>query len=123
MNTSGHHSVAREAGEVVLQNALKAVNKEHLSTTAFYMGNWLADVSQAVDPVAYENAAGKIKGLIQDSLERVVQSSSFRNTSSILKKDFAENINKTRDEVFSAIDDWLMSKTDDPRECELGLAA
>lgn len=63
MNTGGHHSVAATAGLPVLRDALDRAGRD-LPLHAFYMGNWLTDVSQAVDPVAYRNARLKInKGL------------------------------------------------------------
>lgn len=65
MNTGGHHSVAATAGLPVLRAALDSAGKD-LPLHAFYMGNWLTDVSQAVDPVAYRNARLKIQGGLKD---------------------------------------------------------
>jgi hypothetical protein len=53
LNTHGHNSVAKEVGLPLLQAALQRAGKGSPRLGAFYMGNWLTDVSQAVDPVAY----------------------------------------------------------------------
>src|SRR5688572_11989356 len=35
-----------------------------MKISAFYLGNWLTDVSQVVDPVAYNNANAKAQALL-----------------------------------------------------------
>lgn len=59
MDTHGHRECAA-LGEEILAKALTASGREGWRTTAFYLGNWLTDVSQAVDPVAYEEFADAI---------------------------------------------------------------
>ncbi len=61
MNTSGHHSVAIEAGLPVLLDAVNRAGKADAPLHAFYLGNWITDVSQAVDPVAYASLVRKLR--------------------------------------------------------------
>ena len=64
MNTEGHEDVARTAGIPLLAAAFGG---DRLSLDALYLGNWLTDVSQVIDPVAY--AAGSAKtGATGDSV-------------------------------------------------------
>ncbi|OUS23954.1 hypothetical protein A9Q99_25705 [Gammaproteobacteria bacterium 45_16_T64] len=63
-SASGHHKIS-EIGEKVLKQALKDANKgKDFDLGAFYLGNWLTDFSQAIDPVAYKN----IENMINDTL-------------------------------------------------------
>jgi hypothetical protein len=55
MDTTGHHSLSA-IGEKLLKEALKRGNHKDMRIGAFYLGNWLTDVSQTVDPVAYKKA-------------------------------------------------------------------
>ncbi len=57
MNTEGHEEVARTAGIPLLAAVF---GKNNRSLDALYLGNWLTDVSQAVDPVAYASGAAKV---------------------------------------------------------------
>lgn len=66
MNTHGHEEVAKEAGLPLLQEAF---GRENRSLNAFYLGNWLTDVSQAVDPVAYRAGSAAITGAINDMID------------------------------------------------------
>ncbi|MCC7374731.1 MAG: peptidoglycan-binding protein [Verrucomicrobiales bacterium] len=52
MDTHGHETVAR-IGREVLADALNQVGRGGWNLQSFYLGNWLTDVSQAIDPVAY----------------------------------------------------------------------
>jgi hypothetical protein len=66
MEAHGHHVIS-EVGERLLKNALQSSNpSRRMRLGAFYLGNWLTDVSQAVDPVAYRNAQRKLAGLSSD---------------------------------------------------------
>lgn len=68
MDTHGHHELSH-IGEDVLAPALARGNREkQLRIGAFYLGNWLTDVSQCVDPIAYAGAAESI-GPMQKSIE------------------------------------------------------
>jgi len=80
MDTTGHHSIAHEVGEAFLQKAISDANHKGkdgkpFRITAFYMGNWLTDVSQPVDPRAYRGAAKGINTLLAqmaDLFDRMV---------------------------------------------------
>jgi hypothetical protein len=66
MNTHGHADVAETAGLPLLE---KAFGQKRRSLRAFHVGNWLTDVSQAVDPVAYASGSGKLKEGIKDAID------------------------------------------------------
>ena len=73
MNTKGHESVADAAGIPLLEEAL---GKENRSIRALYLGNWLTDVSQAVDPVAYASGSAKLAGemdTVVDALKKATE--------------------------------------------------
>lgn len=65
MNPHGHHDCAEGVGEKELADALERAGKGKPRLAAFYLGNWLTDVSQAVDPVAYEAAANQVTGPVE----------------------------------------------------------
>jgi len=60
MNTHGHGEVAEEAGLPLLNDTFPRLSSLH----AMHLGNWLTDVSQAVDPVAYATVASKGRGAV-----------------------------------------------------------
>jgi hypothetical protein len=64
MDAHGHQLIAN-VGERLLRSALQQSNpkKGAMRIGAFYFGNWLTDVSQCVDPVAYRSAGNKLKGV------------------------------------------------------------
>lgn len=67
MNTHGHESIAEAAGLPLLKEVFKGLGYgENLSLQAFYLGNWITDLSQLVDPVAIAGLRGKLKNLIYD---------------------------------------------------------
>jgi hypothetical protein len=56
------HSRISKIGEGVLTDRIAAGNPGRtLRLGAFYLGNWITDVSQIVDPVAYRRVSAKIK--------------------------------------------------------------
>lgn len=57
MKPQGHHSVADEAGLPLLRAAF---GNDHRALGAFYLGNWIADFSQLVEPVAMAGIRGEI---------------------------------------------------------------
>ena len=69
MDTHGHERVAQTAGLPLLSKATKK-SKDELQS--FYLGNWLADVSQFVDPVAYECGYAGIEGAVSGIVDRIV---------------------------------------------------
>ncbi len=52
MKPFGHHKVAEDAGLPLMMEAFGA---DHRALGAFYLGNWIADFSQLVDPAAMES--------------------------------------------------------------------
>lgn len=62
MDTRGHESCAKIAGEELLRAALRRAGRDGWNLQAFYFGNWLTDVCQAVDPVAYAGLHNKVLG-------------------------------------------------------------
>jgi len=87
MNTKGHESVAKTAGIPLLEDVF---GKDKHSLQAFYLGNWLTDVSQAVDPVAYWAASSEAKKTID-----------------AIVNDVKKSIDNLIDESFATIYDWL----------------
>ncbi|MFZ3065958.1 MAG: HET-C-related protein [Nitrospirota bacterium] len=71
MNTHGHEDVAKTAGLPLLEEAF---GKDKRSLTALHLGNWLTDVSQAIDPVAYWSGSSKIKSEADSVVEEVKKS-------------------------------------------------
>src|SRR5262249_10167959 len=61
MEKEGHEVIAH-VGEKVLRGALARGNpsKAGMCIDAFYLGNWLTDVAQAVDPVLYKKVGDAI---------------------------------------------------------------
>lgn len=60
MDTHGHESIAEETGKPVLKKALNLAGRSGWNLQAFYLGNWITDVNQGVDPVAYEGGRTKL---------------------------------------------------------------
>lgn len=60
MKGSGHEGVAKDVGLPMLEEAFGDDKK---SLKAFYLGNWLTDMSQLVDPVAYASVRDGIGSL------------------------------------------------------------
>lgn len=65
MNTHGHESISNTAGRPLLEDVF---GKDNLSLNAFYLGNWLTDVSQLVDPVAYAAVSGRANRAIEEAI-------------------------------------------------------
>ena len=55
MNTHGHEEIAIEAGLPQLKEAFAGLGYDSPRLQAFYLGNWIADISQIVDPGAIAN--------------------------------------------------------------------
>ncbi|HYF32157.1 MAG TPA: HET-C-related protein [Chitinophagaceae bacterium] len=68
MEAKGHEEIARDAGIPLLKEAFKRAGKEFLPAhaQAFYMGNWLRDLSQVIDPAATADFAVKADKAIKD---------------------------------------------------------
>jgi hypothetical protein len=68
MNTNGHAEIAEEAGLPLLRDTFGNTLK---SLRAVQLGNWLTDVSQAIDPVAYASAAQKSSALASSAVDQL----------------------------------------------------
>ncbi len=61
MNTAGHRKIAEDVGNNLLEQAFERAHPgSDPRVGAFYLGNWLTDVSQIYDPVAMTNFRDKI---------------------------------------------------------------
>ena len=80
MNTHGHEDVANLAG----LRLLKDTYGEDMRLGAFYLGNWIADLSQLVDPVAASSARGNLKLVIDKILNYVMHNVYMRPGSTLL---------------------------------------
>jgi hypothetical protein len=72
VNTAGHRGVAEAAGVPLLEEAIRAVDEKFGKPEALKLGNWLTDVSQAIDPVAYAGARDKAQLIIDRYLGTVM---------------------------------------------------
>lgn len=63
MDTDGHGECA-EVGAKILQAALTACDRGKWRTNAFHLGNWITDVSQGIDPLAYHKLAYQVPNTI-----------------------------------------------------------
>jgi hypothetical protein len=71
MNTHGHQDVAKAAGLPELKAAFQqSMSDPRLS--AFYLGNWITDLSQVVDPVAGATARDKIEDFVDDAFDTLL---------------------------------------------------
>jgi hypothetical protein len=127
MNTEGHEEVARTAGIPLLAAAF---GKDNRSLDALYLGNWLTDVSQAVDPVAYASGSAKVGSTgenVIDQMKRTVDSfldqlvpTVFKRTPAgraleSLKKDLDEPADAAKKALHQALDGLLAASGTDER--------
>lgn len=127
MNTHGHHSCAETAGEPVLQEALTNVGASQARLGAFYLGNWLTDVSQAVDPVAYmagQQKAGKlfewIDGVVADIRSQTIYKLAVKSRV-VSDVEFTEAIEEGKRKLKAAFDRFF-GDGDGGRDSTLGQA-
>jgi hypothetical protein len=52
MNTHGHRRIAEGTGILLLRKVFEELGSKNVNLSAFYLGNWLTDLSQLNDPVA-----------------------------------------------------------------------
>ncbi|KAA0216991.1 MAG: hypothetical protein DYG94_02210 [Leptolyngbya sp. PLA3] len=71
MDTHGHHECADEAGLPLLRVALDLAGKQGWRTGAFYLGNWITDVQQAVDPQPYANVAAGLRSGVRSLVSAI----------------------------------------------------
>jgi hypothetical protein len=71
MDTHGHHECAEDAGLPLIEAGLRRAGKEHWRTGAFYLGNWITDVQQAVDPGPYDSVAAGVRSGVQGVIDAI----------------------------------------------------
>lgn len=132
MNTHGHEDVAKTAGLPLLEETF---GKDKRSLSALHLGNWLTDVSQAVDPIAYWSGSSKIKSGADSVVDEVKKSiegfldeliaTVFEEQGSIgqqifksLKPDIEPYAKKAKDSLHKKID-FLTASQSDERDAHL----
>jgi hypothetical protein len=76
MDTHGHEECAKLGGEMI-QAAIDSSRHPQLRLGAFYLGNWLTDVSQAVDPVAISSLRVKFRQAMYAVIQEVEAVSAY----------------------------------------------
>ena len=122
MNTHGHHECAEQVGEKVLEDALKTLGKSNVRLAGFYLGNWLSDVSQAVDPVAYAGASGKAAFLFEEKVQEITgMIASLPFGEDFARREFDEAANHMRRGLHAVVE-ALFGKATADRDSELAQA-
>jgi hypothetical protein len=113
MDVTGHHTLS-DVGEQLLKDALKRSNHKPMRLGAFYMGNWLTDVSQFVDPVVYKKQAGNLKALVNAMFERMLDDAPSWIMTALdavgelgLLTDLRKKLTQARAELIAEIDAFL----------------
>lgn len=131
MNTHGHEEVAKTAGLPLLEEAF---GKDKRSLKALQLGNWLTDVSQAVDPVAYwsgskiksgaDSVVDEVKKSIEGFLGELIatvfdeQGSIGQQILKSLKSDIEPYAKKAKDSLHKKID-FLTASQSNERDARL----
>jgi hypothetical protein len=126
VNTEGHADVAHSAGIPLLK---KAFGEKNRSLDALELGNWLTDVSQAVDPVAFATVAEGIRSggeAVVDDVRKGIDTFVEQFLATVferlgtggqalrsLKPDLAPYAKAAKGALNSAIDDLLVGATDE----------
>jgi hypothetical protein len=116
MNTAGHRYVAEQVGEPLLRDAIKKRLKlqSDPSLKAFYLGNWLTDVSQAVDPVASQGFADKIKASIVEKiayLRTTILSTKIEGLETLIPKAKVDALlKKAQNDLLNSVDRLILTK-------------
>lgn len=112
MNTHGHHDIAGDAGLPELAAALAAAGKGTPRLGAFYLGNWLTDLAQLLDPLPVDSAEQKASEALEalagatSELAGDVVAAFFVEESGGVPVDLLETIAASvRDETQQAVDD------------------
>ncbi|ABW12041.1 hypothetical protein Franean1_2611 [Parafrankia sp. EAN1pec] len=108
MNTAGHHAVGEEAGLPLLEAALAARAGKVAGLDAFILGNWLTDLSQTVDPVAYAGVKTKIQNKVDEYLRTITSNALVQQAGRFVpattKAEAAKIVAEVRNRVFAALD-------------------
>lgn len=119
MNTHGHEEIATEAGIPLLEEAFGSGSHKP-RVTAFYLGNWITDLTQVFDPVAIAHGRDKIVEMVENSFDTTLNSIHYldNNTplplSTLLEKDsILRQLKKEIVEDISTVFNHLISNTAD----------
>ncbi len=119
MNAKGHESVAYTAGIPLLQETLEARGQKGVRLAALYFGNWLADVSQLVDPVATDAGAKAAKESIDKCLDELASTDLVKRADKLLGLADLPRIKallpELKRELNSGVDRFILAKNDTRR--------
>jgi hypothetical protein len=117
MDTRGHESVAKDAGLPLLTEAFKAVGSSpHLN--AFYMGNWLTDVSQLVDPVATASAVQAAKNFVDSLVKEIAATAFIKKANEYTQLHLDSKLEEIKNQLGGALDYYILANNDQ-RQSEL----
>ena len=118
MNTKGHESVADTAGVPLLQQAFEANGQKSPRLAGFYFGNWLADVSQLVDPVAYSDVLKETKEAIDRIIDDLSTTTFVQQADQWFHLKLDQVLAQSKKNLFDAIDNFVLADGD-PRRSRL----
>ncbi|WP_327350322.1 hypothetical protein [Streptomyces sp. NBC_01304] len=79
MNTKGHRGVGEQGALALLERTFKdRAGGEAQGLEAVLLGNWLTDLSQVIDPVAYASLASKVQSLVEDFVRLITATTLYR---------------------------------------------
>ncbi|MGW7385444.1 hypothetical protein [Streptomyces sp. NPDC054794] len=82
MNTKGHRGVGEQGALPLLERTFKdRAGGEAQGLEAVLLGNWLTDLSQVIDPVAYASLASKVQSLVEDFVRLITATTLYRSGS------------------------------------------
>lgn len=83
MNTHGHEEIASEAGIPLIEEAFSSGTHKP-RVTAFYLGNWITDLTQVFDPVAISGGRDKIIKVVEDSFDTAINAIHYVDSKTLL---------------------------------------
>jgi hypothetical protein len=84
MNTKGHRGVGERGAVPLFEEALKRTGQQPRGLEAVLLGNWLTDVSQMIDPVAYAAGATAIQDKVESFIRVLTSRTAYRSGRKIL---------------------------------------
>lgn len=94
MSSAGKHHEISKIGEALLKEALEKANPgKDINLQSFYLGNWLTDFSQGIDPVAFKKFEGYLTGTLKavsDTVENIEDG--FKNNARSTLKSLDEGV-------------------------------
>jgi hypothetical protein len=119
MNTHGHESVASTAGVPLLKQTFAALGSKTPRLAAFYFGNWLADVSQLVDPVATGGGVIAAKEFIDRTIDELISTTFFKRADELLRLacivDLGLLVERLKAHLYGAMDYYILAGNDTRR--------